>query len=88
MLNISVGTYQESFRLCKTTAPAEYDYAYCIAVYDNTLPDERYVLIPNSNYAYQTGRYLSGTHMVEEIEIDVNLLAWLTERLVSRLRGM
>lgn len=56
----SIEDLTTEYRICRTLAPKDYDYAYCVDVAING--KERTVAIPVRSYDYQTGRYASGNY--------------------------
>lgn len=59
-LTESIEDLTVEYQICRTLAPKEYDYAYCVDVATNG--KERTVAIPVRSYDYQTGRYASGNY--------------------------
>jgi len=82
--------FRQSYVLVGTTAPSEYDYAYCIeAVSYLDRGDRRYVLIPEGSAEYQMGRYRSGLYSAERVthlgDYERGLIGRLAERLTAPL---
>lgn len=83
MFKLRIGTLKMEFRLFKTSAPVEYDYAYCLPIYEGG--GERYVLILDSQVAYQTARYSSGLYMWEEVPVDSEKMGWLEQKILRKV---
>jgi hypothetical protein len=54
--------YSDIYKLVRTRAPKDYDYAYCVDVgrVDGMSSEERLVAMPADKVEYQSGRYSSG----------------------------
>lgn len=81
-ISMSIGDIKYNYVLVKTNAPKEYDYGYTIPV--KSTSKERWVLIPESSFEYQTARYGSGLYFAEVEEKD-NLLEYVSQEMFKRL---
>lgn len=56
--------YSDIYRLVRTRAPKDYDYAYCVDVgrVDGMTSEERLVAMPHDRVEYQSQRYSSGMY--------------------------
>ena len=54
--------YSDIYKLLRTRAPRDYDYAYCVEVgtMQGEFGEERLVAVPKDRVDYQSGRYSSG----------------------------
>lgn len=82
-LHIQIGPHQMEFDLYTTTAPADYDSASTITVYEDK--DKRFILVDVRMIGWHEGRYASGLHRFDKEESDQSILNYVAGKLVDRL---
>ena len=82
-IRIEIGPHLMDFDLYTTTAPADYDSASTLTVYEDD--DKRFILVDVKMVGWHAGRYGSGLYRFDKEPSDQSMLNYVAGKLMDRL---